>query len=233
MTLEQLVPWREILFYPRDPLSRAPIYLIGTIHRAPEKAAFLEDLLQRLEPTLISVEISPYSLRLRRKYQALWLKRFDHLVHELGLSPKHPSLDLYRKALMMPYELEVAEQVARKRRIPLVPVDSSRSAKRLLRDLLLGLNPKNLRQLVQGPPVSLWEKEEALVRFLLRSGLWPRRTEEDRWREEKMLRRLRRLAARRTPLVHIGGWRHLPGLLEGLPMALGIFLGHTEKGGLS
>jgi hypothetical protein len=229
MTLEQLVTGREILFYPRDSLPRAPIYLIGTIHRSSERAIVLEELLRNLEPALISVEISPYSWRVRKKYQDLWLKRFDQLVQRLKLRLDHPAIRLYREALKMPYELEVTQKVARERRIPLVPVDSSRVARRLLRELISGLNSKNLCLLAKAPPVTCRENEEALVRFLLRTGLWPRRTKEDQAREEKILRLLKRLANKKTPLVHIGGWRHLPGLLQGLPSAIGIFLSnHTE-----
>ncbi len=228
MVLKQLIPWREILFYPKDHIPQAPIYLVGTIHRARAKAPLLSELLEHLKPTLLTVEISPYSWRLRQKYAPLWLERFDNLVRELRLPRSHPALRLYQETLRLPYEVEVAEKFARQRKVPLIPIDSNLIAKKLLQELLQGLNPQNLQKLAQGPQPLLWEQEESLVRFLLRTGLWPTSTEEDQLREVRMARLLRRLCPQRRPIVHIGGWRHLPGLLQRLPEAVGLFLGKEE-----
>ncbi len=229
MLVEQSFPSLELLFYPPEVVPRASIYLIGTIHRAPEKAPLLEKLLRELSPAVITVEISPFSWKVRQKFSPYWVKRFENLVKKLNLPQDHPVLCCYKEALKIPYEMEVAQRVGREKNLPVVPLDQNNLARRLLPKLLRGLSPQNLQKLGKSPPVAGID-EESLIRFLLRTGIWPKNTKEDQLREGRMSRILQRIARYRRPVVHVGGWRHLPYLKQKIPQAVGIFL--CSKGGI-
>ncbi len=226
MRAKQFGAPKRLWFYPPDPIPQGELYLIGTIHRAPQLAPFLEDCLNKIKPEIITVEISPYSLWRRRRESDLWLKRFEELRRRLPPQERdHPALILYREALKMPYEIKVAQKLGQRLGIPVIPIDSSKVAKSWLERLVSGLSWENLKALT-------YEEKERydlrrtlnLVNFYLRIGFVPPKDEEDLFRERVMLRRLRRIFQRKRPVVHIGGWEHLFSLAEALERAVPIFI---------
>ncbi len=231
MHVKQFRAPKRLWFYPPDPIPPGELYLIGTIHRLPRLAPFLEDCLNMIRPEIITVEISPYSLRKRQREEDLWLKRFEELRRRLSPQEReHPALLLYREALKIPYEIKVAQKWGQDRGIPVIPIDSSRVAKNWLKRLLSGLSWENFKALTRQERERYHLKHTLnLVAFYLRTGVLPSRDEEDLLRERLMLRRLRRIFQKKRPVVHIGGWGHLFSLAEALEKAIPIFIkGQTD-----
>ncbi len=218
---------KQIYFFPEDPLPQGEIFLVGTVHRVPGLAPWLKKLLLKLKPALISVEISPLSWRYRKSREKLWLKRLEDLLLALPPSLREtPGIKLFQETLRLPYEVRIAEEVARLLGVSWVPLDLNCFAKPYLDELENLLSPEGLKALALSP-VNPPEKEMALARLVLQNGL---SLPEDQERERRLIRRLRLIAGPK-PLVHIGGWRHLPTFLKHFPEARGIFLFQKDLGG--
>ena len=213
---------RKIHFYPSDPLPAGELFVIGTIHRVPELKAYLERLLFQISPRLISVEISPYSLKLRKKRKDLWRRRLEELSKSLTLE-KSPVLEGLERIIEFPYEVSAAFKVAQRLKIKVLPLDISSIARKHLAQFESLLTPEGIKEILRAPPPSL-EKEFAFARLTLKNNLSPPVSPEDLFREEVMAQRLKRLVKRYKPLVHVGGWGHLQGLGQRLPEARLIFL---------
>ena len=118
----------------------------------------------------------------------------------------------------MPYEFRVPKELGL---FPVVPVDLNSYARCYLR---------KLEALLESPPspeetrLFALEKEVSYLKLFLTGIYQPPRTREDERRERFFARKIRRLLKVRKPLVHLGGWRHLPGLLRLLPEATALVL---------
>ncbi|OAG27864.1 hypothetical protein [Thermodesulfatator autotrophicus] len=186
-------------------ISRKDIFLLGTIHRLKEAQDILKDFLLLTNPAVITVEISPYSLSWRRKREKLWLNKFEETLIQEKL-PLTPALESLKMALAMPYEYKIARDL---NIAPVIPIDLNKPAKKYLKELESALNPENLKKLATMPLSP--QKEKALARLFLKKLYQPSINFYDRKREAYMAQKIKILAKRR-PLVHIGGWRHLAGL---------------------
>jgi len=206
--------------------------LIGTVHRDPLGAERLLPLLQRLQPDLITLEMSEKALAYRQgdaRRQLLCLDRIlERLSGELPADlPKlhaHPAVADIRTLLALPFEYQAAAAYAAETQVPLHLIDLSDVSAAKLRkvetDLITYRNLKILVTLPAGAEKSDFEgygrahamitrdPGEAVRQAFLAGrrgaeGIGPR----DRW----MAGRIRRLLADRDGghLVHVGGWVHL------------------------
>jgi hypothetical protein len=217
-------PWQtRVRFYPEEPLPKAKLLFIGTIHRAPKLEKHLKELLLESRPEVITIEISPYSLRYRRQKERHWLSQFEKIAAKQGLDLRNKGLALFYEALRMPYEVRASSEVAQILKIPLVPIDLNIYARRHLRELERILCPEGLKEMARSIPQTA-EKELFLARFFLKEGLSPTLEEEDLQREAYMGRKIQKILSSKGVLRHVGGWRHLPGLLKRFPQAWGILL---------
>ncbi len=187
--------------------------MVGTIHRLKTLEKPLENFLKEVSPKVITAEISPFSILYRRKRYHLWRTKIKKLR---GKVPDE-FLNLLATALSMPYEFYLPKKLGL---CPVVPVDLCTLARKYL---------FQLEELLANPP-SVWEntdsfaKELAFLRLFKEGLYFPPRDAEDMKRERFMARKIKKLALLKRPLVHIGGWRHLPGLLSFLPEAVPVCL---------
>jgi len=200
----------QIFSYPGELPREADVVLVGTIHRVEAFKDLLEKLLKEIAPRLITVEISPFSVAYRKKREPLWSKK----LQDLGGKVPEKVLGSLWAALRMPYEFRIPKELDL---CPVVPVDLCAPARRYL---------SALEDLLEDPPEETFSpaKELAYLRLFLEGLYFPPRSPEDIRRERFMARKIKRLASLRKPLVHIGGWRHLPGLSYFLPEATAICL---------
>ncbi len=202
----------QILSYPGHLPEKTGIILIGTVHRLEPLKKVLKELLLKLKPGLITVEISPFSVSYRRRQERVWIKKLENLKTQ-NLSDE--ILRALKKILEMPYEYLVPKDLGL---CPVVPVDLNKPSQKYLREVEKLLENPSLFEV--GDPL----RELAYLRLFLEGLYRPQREAEDLAREEFMARKIKRLFSLRKPLVHIGGWRHLPGLLALLPEASAICL---------
>jgi hypothetical protein len=193
------------------------LILIGTVHGDPRGLARAGKLLNYLRPELVTVEISPFSLRYRERHGARWQRQ---LAEALAGLPAGAALHLAIRRLtaqvVLPFEVRAARDYSRSCGVPWRPLDlgflSRRHLPRYGSELL---SPANLRALLttaDGELKDFVDRQFRRARQALAEA--PRRpispgASETLRRERCLARRLRGLALRYRRVVHLGGWEHL------------------------
>lgn len=207
------------------------IILVGVVHGDPAGYDKLKRFFQQLRPRVISVEISEYSWRYRRRRTAGWLRQFrlnrEFLAKE---QRRHLALEKVAAQIAYPFEVRAAEDYAQENGVAWQAVDiSSVSREHLPRydAELLGLD--NLRNLVLTPDGDWGEhihQEYQRARRLLATGRgsWPdirsgALAPQASMREKVLAHRVVRLAKQWLRVVHVGGWEHLVTAAPGKTMA--------------
>ncbi len=77
----------------RSPQIRGEIFLIGVVHGDPMGYERAWTLLNRLQPRIVTVEISRYSLAYRRRHTETWQRQFAAARQQLpAVARQHPAL---------------------------------------------------------------------------------------------------------------------------------------------
>jgi hypothetical protein len=198
------------------------IILIGTVHGDPRGQARAGKFLDHLGPDLVTVEISPFSLRYRRQHGARWQWQ---LTAGLAKLPKGAALHLAIQRLAaqvaMPFEVRAAQDYRRRTGVPWRPLDLGFVSRRYLpRYGPELLSPANLKALLTTADGELEEFVAAEFRQARQTlARAPRRpispgVSDTLRRERALARRLRSLTSRHHRVVHLGGWEHLVGWEE-------------------
>jgi hypothetical protein len=193
------------------------LFLIGTVHGDPLGYDRALKLLACLRPDLVTVEISPFSVRYRAAHQAGWRRLLDAALSRLpGAAREHPALRRVAAQIETPFEWRAAQAYGRQAGAAWRAIDLSAPARRhlpLYAEELL--TPENLRRLWETPEEP-WEEQVAAAYQRARlAGTRPLRRPwagDDgltRLLERTMAARLRKLAGPARRLVHLGGWEHL------------------------
>ncbi len=204
-----------------DAHSLRPLSMVGTIHLDRTAIKGLYNLLSLLEPELICVEISRFSVKYRQRHQELWLARLREILEKVPCGKRqHFRITLLERQLRMPFEWETALMYGKTSKVPVIAIDSSAISKEELprwgKDLL---NLENLLLATSEPdmPVddyfsrhygralTLLSMEDALSDSfigLVFNGRWCKR-------EKTMTKRLIDICSARRKVTYIGGWMHL------------------------
>lgn len=205
---------------PSGPASVRPpgLFLVGTVHGDPAGYRRAWRILGHLAPQVITVEISPFSVRYRKRAARIWQRRLAAALDRLPPGAgDHVALARVAAQVALPFEYRVARDWSALYRVPVKLVDSGGPARvhlpRFYRELLTW---ENLARLLDTPAAGSLEDyvkaEFHRARRALRGEFFPwfrpRPPENDR-RERLMARRLRHLAHKNLRVVHLGGWEHL------------------------
>ncbi|MEW6388239.1 MAG: hypothetical protein AB1491_12050 [Thermodesulfobacteriota bacterium] len=209
------------------PSPSANLILLGTVHGDPQGYERAWKLLDHFRPEIVTVEISPFSVRYRGRAERRWQKLFNQALAELPPGAReHLALRRIAAQVALPFEYRVARDWGQRYGIPVKPLDLSGPARRHLprygKELL---SPANLKALLQTPDGSLEDfvtgefsrARRSLDGQVSRLPLF--KDKEARERECFLARRLRRLAASGARLAHLGGWEHLPSRSDGAGLA--------------
>ncbi len=205
-------------------LSNSRLILLGTLHLDIGLGPVIRSFLDMICPGIVSVEISPFSVKFRERYQARWISELEDVLGTFPPAARaHAAVQLLRLQLSMPYEWTSSSSYAQGKGIKCIPIDDSHIARKELPSWKTGLiTRQNIKGLIGA-------ERFCLVRYFLekhgeaqrRLGLWQRPLPEKdflRWLSEPVWRaRERRLASRLLelvysqagPVVHVGGWMHL------------------------
>ena len=193
------------------------LILIGTVHGDPQGQARAGTLLHYLRPELVTVEISPFSLRYRLQHGGRWQRQLTAALAELPAgAERHLAIQRLAAQVALPFEVRAARDYSRRVNVPWRPLDlgflSRRHLPRYETELL---SPANLEALLATADGEL--TDFVAGEFRQARQAWagiPRRrifpAVPETWRRERLLaRRLRRLVSRHRRVVHLGGWEHL------------------------
>jgi hypothetical protein len=112
------------------------LILLGTVHRDPAGKKRLFDMLARIRPTAISLEVSPASIALRQKLGPGWIRLYKRRIKELtsdaGCSLGQMMLGSPLRGvfeyLRLPYEYRAAVEYAKTSALPVFLLDDSELA---------------------------------------------------------------------------------------------------------
>jgi hypothetical protein len=197
--------------------------LIGVVHGDPSGYAQAEKLLAHLKPDMVTVEISPFSLRYRSKHSPGWQRQLVRALAQLPESAaRHLAIRRLVAQVALPFEVRAARDYHRTTGATWRPLDLGGPARRHLpRYSPELLSPANLQALLttaDGPLDDYIAAEYNRARLSL--GRSPRRpitsgSPETLRRERFLARRLRALLPQYQRLVHLGGWEHLVAWQDG------------------
>jgi hypothetical protein len=202
---------------PPKNLAFANLILIGTVHGDPQGYERVIRLLERLQPEVVTVEISRFSVRYRGAWEGRWRRQLNAAL--AGLPPKasgHPAIQRVAGQIALPFEYRAARDYCRSYGGKCLPLDLGELSRRHLpRYGPELLSPANLRALLETPA----EPQEDLVaqefrraRSALERASWRPPLpgiRETRRRDFFVSRRLKRLIMKGARIVHLGGWEHL------------------------
>ncbi len=206
--------------------------LVGTVHRDSRGEERLGHLLDRLQPGVITLELSDASLRFRRERGGLQCCKLGRILESIAADRSipvpeleaHPTVVQIRQLLGFPFEYQAASAYARRQNIPLLLIDRPDVAVRKLAKIERELiTRRNLRTLTGLPAESVGEQGEGygVARALLgcASAVTTRQAflagkrggEGIGPRDLHMATEIRRYlgACPERHLLHIGGWVHL------------------------
>jgi hypothetical protein len=199
-------------------LPSTNLILLATVHGDPAGYGRAWRIFEQVRPEVITVEISPFSVRYRERARASWRRRLSEALKSLPPEAER-SLAVARVAAQadLPFEYRAARDWGKLHQVPVKLLDAGAVARlHLPRYADELLSPENLR--------FLWEYEASgtLEEFvagefrrarLAREGklrLLPRPANpEDKRRERLWGKRLRGLVNSGKQVVHLGGWEHL------------------------
>ena len=192
------------------------LILVGTVHGDPAGYGRAWRLLERLQPQLITVEISPFSLRYRSRHEWRWQRWLERALAELPPGARgHLAIRRLKAQVEMPFEVRAARDWGRAKGVQWRALDLGDLARRELPRYETELfSVDNLRGLLGTEDGFLedWVAGEYhRARAAWRRAPWRlhHHEVEARPREVFQARRLRNLAARSVRIVHLGGWEHL------------------------
>jgi len=214
------------------------LILIGTVHLDPEGRRGLYKIIENLRPSILTVEISNFSVRYRLSNQEKWLLRLRDLKYKLPEERRnHPRLKLLKLQLHTPFEWEVAHKYSKANNVPCFAIDSGNLARNelpLWKSELL--SRKNLLKITDEPDFDLdnhFRECHSLAKIALTTPNHLPNMHLLTWlsnrfrgkREKTLARRIRGIhengllnpgPSSRTDIhhVHICGWMHL---ITGVP----------------
>lgn len=189
---------------------RGDFFMIGVIHRDERNPDILSTLLEKIQPDVITVEVSRYSLEFRRSTGDMYRERLGGICGCLDRPHGRTISGLY-SFIDMPSEFTVAEEYCRQHDTAVYPVDM---------DLFSLLKLRRVDELIDRGNVAanLCADEKARTSEKVLADLYFRKGVTAFSYDEEMVIRdsfichkigilKKRYANRR--FVHIAGWQHL------------------------
>ena len=200
------------------PSPTTQLYFLATVHGDPAGYERAWRFFEQLQPQIITVEISRFSVRYRERAVRGWRRQLSEALKSLPPEAAR-SLAVARVAAQaeVPFEYRAARDWGEVHKVPVKLLDRGALARQHLpryADELL--TAENLRCLCENGAIGTL-KEFVAKEFrrarLAREGKpisLPRLADaEDSLRERLWARRLMSLTAKGKRVVHLGGWEHL------------------------
>jgi len=210
---------------PKDLATFPSLLLLGTVHGDPQGYERAMKLLQRWQPDLVTVEVSRFSLRYRRRQEPRWQRLLRQGLEELPVGAAgHLAIRRLMAQVALPFEVRVARDYFHRYGAPWRPLDLGGLARRHLpryaRELLSPVNLKALLNTEDEPLEDYVAREYRRARLACAHPLWrplAANSESRRFlvREQHLARRLRHCLARSGRVAHLGGWEHLASWRDG------------------
>ena len=222
---------------PEDGSSRGTLILIGAVHGDSHGYVRAGKLLNHLRPDLVTVEISPFSLRYRLRHGPRWQRQLARALADMPpAAGSHLAMQRLAAQVVLPFEVQAARDYRRQSGVPWRPLDLGAPARRHLpRFAPELLSPGNLQALLTTADGSLEDyiaaefRRARLALARCPRRLFPLSNPETRRRERVLARRLWCLTGRYPRVVHLGGWEHLVGWQDSSSLWQGVADLHPRR----
>jgi hypothetical protein len=229
---------------------RTRFCLMGTVHGDPRGFQRLRHFLQRFQPDLILLEMSPFAWTYRKTHRRALHQTLTENIRQAAIlkgwtrqrALVHPQMQAIRRQIAMPFEFRAGHQYARAHNKWLLLIDRSDFSVHFLARWPDLLSATNLALLLTLPESS--EPQTAIGQYhKARRLLYPAPSRipsvpdlaadggaENLWldREYSLAERIRSAVAAIVPgrCVYVGGWEHLKD--QAKPPSLRCLLGVTS-----
>lgn len=198
------------------PYPENSLVMLGVIHRDTTGATLLSDVLDRLQPDVVTLEFSQYGLDYRRSNGEALRRKVRNVVDELvseGHCVDTKALGTVISYIDPPPEFNVTSDFVRRHKGRFFLVDPDLFSYERLKDMEELVAKENLLHLLSNSDHIRDERyEKTLARLFFEKGvkLFPY-TEEMHVRDRYMRDKIRHLMKRYTTsrFLHICGWQHL------------------------
>ena len=199
------------------------LIMVGTVHRDPKGYPRLLRLLEREQPALVTVELSPYGRIFRAQQSAAWRNTLRENLRRIEKEEGRPLRMILSQSAILgiffllrePYEWRAAKAYADRHGIILRNIDLSCYSADKFSHLSELISLENLRTLLRIPFLDLSKQVEseysrARLLFFDPPFTWSP-IQEVKEREAYMAEKIRSLVRREKgeKILHIGGWEHL------------------------
>lgn len=196
-------------------MSGNTFVMLGVIHRDTEGPSLLKYWLNRIQPDSVTLELSHYGVRFRRKFSEKYTKRIDQIVMrcaERGKSYNEDSLSYLLSYINIPYEYEVTSTYGAEHSIPFYTIDMDFFSYMKLRNIEDLLSEENIEQMLLFAETPNRNQAITAARLFFEKGITI--TEYDREmyiRDRYMSSKIRDLMkyCNNKKFLHVCGWQHL------------------------
>lgn len=199
------------------------LIMVGTVHRDPKGYSRLWRLLEREQPALVTVEITPYGRIFRARQAAALRTTLRENLWRIKKEEGRPLREIISQSAILgiffllkePYEWQAAKAYADRYGIFLRDIDLSCYSEDKLSHLSELLSLENLRTLLRIPFPDLSKQVESEYSRARSLFFHPSSTRsaarEAKAREAHMAEKIRTFVPRveGKKILHVGGWEHL------------------------
>lgn len=196
-------------------MSGNTLFMLGVIHRDKEGPSLLRYWLNRIQPDSVTLELSYYGIRFRKKFSEKYTKRIDRIATrcaERSTFYNEDSLSYLLSYIHVPYEYEVVSAYGSEHNIPFYTIDMdffSYIKLRRIEDLLSEENIEQMLLLTETPNSNL---EITAARLFFEKGISLNKYDTEMYiRDRYMSSKIRDLMkyCKNKKFLHVCGWQHL------------------------
>lgn len=206
---------------PKDTVSEAVLrpadglIMLGAIHKDENGSGLLDRWLEAVEPRVITLEFSHYSMRFRKEMGPALKRQIEEAYNRLkknNLPCYDNTLSMVLTYVAMPYEFDRASRYAQEHGVPLHLVDMDFFSYIKLKEMEKFLSTDNLERFLTQKSEGRADQEKVLARLFFDKGVKTGTyTEEMSMRDQYMSNKIAVLRKyhKGKKFLHITGWRHL------------------------
>jgi hypothetical protein len=196
-------------------MSGNTLFLLGVIHRDKEGPALLQYWLNRIEPDCVTLELSHYGIRFRKKFGEEYKKRIEQIVAERKERNElynEDSLSYLLSYVKIPYEYEVTSSYGAKYSIPFYAIDMDFFSYVKLRSIEDLLSKENIEKMLSLTETPNGNQEMTAARLFFEKGISVTQYDRemyirDRYMSSKVQDLMKRCNDKK--FLHVCGWQHL------------------------
>jgi len=195
--------------------SPSAFFMLGVIHLDEEGPSLLRDWLYRMQPDVITLELSHYGIRFRRELGDKYKERIGRVVTKRAERCEPVNKEVLSRLLSyvsIPYEYEGVSSYALHQGVPLHLIDMDFFSYVKLRAIEDLVSEENIEAMLADSQGSNGNQELAMARLYFEKGITTKQYDREMYiRDRYMSAKIQDLmkCAPDKKFLHVCGWQHL------------------------